>query len=121
MQLTIAGVPAGTVSKVLKNLSVSVHYLNEYLKKSWGVEPVLLESPMTFDSLDATSDACSEFQPSHDDHRDNMGLRNDTDEQESTVINFPCDKEDRGGANQEVRAAPDCKSSYLTIQICTLM
>eukprot|EP00731_Ephydatia_muelleri_P028248 Em0019g1121a len=101
--LTIGGVPAAAVSKVLKHLSVSVHYLNEYLKKSWGVKPGASEGLLTFDT---TSDTCSECQPIHDDHLENVESRNYTDEQElerkTTAISLHCDNEDRGGAIQEV-------------------
>ena len=120
MQLTIDGVPAAAVSKVLKHLSVSVHYLNEYLKKSWGGKPGASEGLLTFDP---TSDTCSECQSIHDDNLENVESRNYTDEQElerkTTAISLHCDNEDRGGAIQEVgdlHPAADCKISYVAIQ-----
>lgn len=106
MQLMIGGVPAA-VSKVLKNLSVSVHYLNEYLKKSWGLA---LEEGLT------TSDTCSEYQPNR---VDNMESGNGVDEHFTTAAanSLSYENEDRGGAAiQEVRdlhPAPDCKITYL--------
>ena len=54
-QLLIGGVSPVAMSKVLKNLTVGVHYLNEYLKKTWGLGPTTLESSMTFEQRDAAN------------------------------------------------------------------
>lgn len=62
--LIVDGVPAVVLNKVLKNLSVSIHYLNQYLKKIWMLDPMALQEVLY--SIEATSDAVSELQQSYD-------------------------------------------------------
>ena len=60
MQISIAGVPAIAVNKVMKDLSVSVHYLNEYIKKMWALGPAVPQGPI--DCVDAGHDQVTECQ-----------------------------------------------------------
>lgn len=58
MQISIRGVPTIAVNKVMRDLSVTIHYLNKYVKKIWALSPAVPQSPT--DCIDAGHDQDSE-------------------------------------------------------------
>ena len=63
MQLSIGGVPAVTINKVIKDLTLTIHYMDEYLRKIWESPTPASNSPT--DHTDIMGDLESEFQDSH--------------------------------------------------------
>ena len=45
MQLSIGGVPAVTINKVIKDLTLTIHYMDKYLRKIWGLPNPASNSP----------------------------------------------------------------------------
>ena len=63
MQVSIDGIPAVTINKVMKEFAFTIHYVNEYLKRIWGFNTPASNSPT--DHTDIMSDLESEYQESH--------------------------------------------------------
>eukprot|EP00731_Ephydatia_muelleri_P028256 Em0019g1129a len=77
--ISIGGVPTIAVNKVMRDLSVSINYLNEYIKKIWARGPAVPQSPI--DHIDA----------GHDQGLSNPG--NDTGNSDTPVLNNQVESE----------------------------
>lgn len=97
--ISIQGVPSIALNKVMKDLSVSIHRLNEHIKKLWALGPAA--PPNSYDHIDTQ---VSGRQSPVNDNTEPLASDNQIETEGHTILGSPSNAESSSGTFQNGRS-----------------